>query len=309
MAYHEPVLLDRVVQELVSDPDGIYLDATAGGAGHSSALLESLSCRGTLWAVDRDPDAVDEVRSSLGGDRRVVVKRASFKELEDLIFDSSVDRFSGALFDLGVSSHQIDAPHRGFSYRADGPLDMRMEGGKGPSAADLIAEATEAELLQIVRDYGEERRAKSIVRTIVCQREEAPIETTNDLRRVVESTRPKMLHKTLARVFQAFRIAVNGELDQLAVGLQAATRHLCIGGRIAVIAYHSLEDRIVKQFMADRMRRCICPPRLPVCACDQKPEFCKVGRGRIRPTEKEIQNNSRARSAILRVYEKIEEQK
>jgi 16S rRNA (cytosine1402-N4)-methyltransferase len=182
-----------------------------------------------------------------------------------------------------------------------------MEIGQGKSAADLIAEATEAELLQIIRDYGEERRAASIVRTIIRQREETPIETTDDLRRVVEVTRPKMLHKTLARVFQAFRIAVNGELEQLAVGLRTVTRHLCVGGRIAVIAYHSLEDRIVKQFMAERMKRCVCPPRLPVCVCDQKPEFCKVGRGRIRPSEEEIASNSRARSAVLRVYERVED--
>ena len=308
MAYHEPVLRDRVVQELVSDRDGIYLDATAGGAGHSRALLRSLSPKGTLWAVDRDPDAIEQVRAFLGADQRVEIKRASFKDLEDLIFEPSEKKFSGVLFDLGVSSHQIDAPHRGFSYRAGGPLDMRMEIDQGKSAADLIAQATEAELLQIIRDYGEERRATSIVRTIIRQREEAPIETTDDLRRVVEVTRPKMLYKTLARVFQAFRIAVNSELEQLSVGLRAATRHLCIGGRIAVIAYHSLEDRIVKQFMAERMKRCVCPPRLPVCVCGQKTEFCKVGRGRIRPNEEEIASNGRARSAVLRVYERVEDQ-
>jgi len=286
----------------------MYLDATAGGAGHSGALLSSLSPKGTLWAVDRDPDAIEQVRASLGDDHRVVIKRASFKDLEDLIFESSEKKLSGALFDLGVSSHQIDSPHRGFSYRANGPLDMRMEIGQCKSAADLIAEATEAELLQIIRDYGEERRAAPIVRKIIRQREESPIETTDDLRRVVEVTRPKMLYKTLSRVFQAFRIAVNGELEQLAVGLRAATRHLCVGGRIAVIAYHSLEDRMVKQFMAERMKRCLCPPRLPVCVCEQKPEFCKVGRGRIRASEEEIASNSRARSAVLRVYERVEDQ-
>ena len=308
MAYHEPVLCDRVIRELVSDRDGMYLDATAGGAGHSGALLRSLSPKGTLWAVDRDPDAIEQVRASLGDDHRVVIKRASFKDLDDLMFELSEKKLSGALFDLGVSSHQIDTPHRGFSYRANGPLDMRMEIGQCKSAADLIAEATEAELLQIIRDYGEERRAAPIVRKIIRQREESPIETTDDLRRVVEITRPKMLHKTLARVFQAFRIAVNGELEQLAVGLRAATRHLCVGGRIAVIAYHSLEDRIVKQFMAERMKRCLCPPRLPVCVCEQRPEFCKVGRGRIRASEEEIASNSRARSAVLRVYERVEDQ-
>ncbi len=306
VAYHEPVLCQAVVDQLVVDRTGVYLDATAGGAGHSSALLGALDEGGVLWAVDRDDDAVARVQHVLSSDARVRVRKGSFADLERLMESESIFALNGALFDLGVSSHQIDTAHRGFSYRADGPLDMRMDCEQFTTAADLVAEASEEDLLRILRDYGEERQAKGIAKTIVRQRQEKRFETTADLRRAVEVTRPQMLNKTLARVFQALRIAVNGELEQLTAGLCAAVNRLTLGGRVAVIAYHSLEDRIVKQFMAERMKGCICPPRMPVCACGKKPEFAKVGRGRIRPSEDEVAHNSRARSAILRVYEKIE---
>lgn len=307
MSYHVPVLCKEVVEHLAIEPGGVYLDATAGGGGHSAALLCALEGGATVWSVDRDADAVEQAGHALAGDGRARVRRASFAELDGLMDAEGVHKLSGALFDLGVSSHQIDAAHRGFSYRSAGPLDMRMDSTQAITAADLIAAASERELLAIVRDFGEERRAAALAKSIVRMREQAPLLSTDDLRRAVESTRPQMLNKTLARVFQAFRMAVNGELDQLAAGLDAAIARLAVGGRLAVIAYHSLEDRLVKHRLAERMRGCICPPRMPVCACGRTPEFAKVGRGRIRPSADEIANNSRARSAVLRVFERIGE--
>lgn len=307
MSYHVPVLCDAVVEHLVVDPGGIYLDATAGGGGHSEALLRALDSEARVWSVDRDADAVEQAARVLSQDERARVRRASFAELDALLDSEGVDSLSGALFDLGVSSHQIDAAHRGFSYRSAGPLDMRMDSTQSKTAADIIAFASERELLQIVRDFGEERRAGAVAKSIARMRERAPLQTTGDLRRAVEDTRPQMLNKTLARVFQAFRIAVNSELDQLAAGLDAAIGRLAVGGRLAVIAYHSLEDRLVKQRLAERMRGCVCPPRMPVCACGRRPEFVKVGRGRIRPSADETAINSRARSAVLRLFEKVEE--
>lgn len=307
MSYHVPVLCNAVVEYLAIEPGGIYLDATAGGGGHSAALLHALDSGATVWVVDRDADAIEQATRTLAGDERARVRRASFAELGALLEAEGVCNLSGVLFDLGVSSHQIDAAHRGFSYRSAGPLDMRMDSTQGRTAADIIGAASEKELLQIVRDFGEERRAGAVAKSIVRMRSGAPLQTTDDLRRAVENTRPQMLNKTLARVFQAFRIAVNGELDQLSDGLAAVAGRLAVGGRLAVIAYHSLEDRLVKQRLAERMRGCICPPRMPVCACGRKPEFAKVDRGRIKPSADEIANNSRARSAVLRVFEKIEE--
>jgi 16S rRNA (cytosine1402-N4)-methyltransferase len=306
MSYHMPVLVDQVVEGLVVDRAGVYLDATAGGGGHSTALLAALGSDALLVAVDRDDEAVRAAGEKLAGDRRVIVRKGRFAELDSVLDTAGVASLNGALFDLGVSSHQIDAAERGFSYRAEGPLDMRMDPMSGATAADIIESVPEAELVRIMRDYGEERQARSIARSIVRCRQEQPLRTTEDLRRIVIATRPKMVNKTLARVFQAFRIAINGELEELVAGLATAIDRLAVGGRLAVIAYHSLEDRIVKQHLAELMRGCICPPRLPACCCDHQPEFAKVGRGRIKPAPSEVDINRRARSAVLRLYEKLE---
>ncbi len=307
LTYHIPVLVGEVVTGLTADPDGVYLDATAGGGGHSQALLEALGTGARLVAFDRDDEAVRAAGEKLAGDPRASVHKASFAELDSVLDAIGVGSLSGVLFDLGVSSHQIDAAQRGFSYRADGPLDMRMDPGRGMAVADLIASAREEDLARLIRDYGEERQARRIAQSIVQIRAEGPLLTTEDLRQAIVVTHPQMPSKTLARVFQAFRIAVNDELEQLVVGLDAALARLVMGGRLAVIAYHSLEDRIVKHRLAERMRGCICPPRLPVCACGHQPEFAKVGRGRFKPGADEVAKNSRARSATLRLYEKIEE--
>ncbi|MCE2449480.1 MAG: 16S rRNA (cytosine(1402)-N(4))-methyltransferase RsmH [Candidatus Latescibacteria bacterium] len=306
MAYHVPVMVEEVVAGLVADPDGAYVDATAGGGGHSWALLQVLSPKGRLLAVDRDREAVAAARAKLAADTRAVVRQGRFAELSELLAQEGIGPLSGVLFDLGVSSHQIDASARGFSYQADGPLDMRMDAEVGPTAAELIAACSESELAELIARYGEERAARRIARSIYLQQRLAPLTTTQALRQAVAATRPQMLNKTLARVFQALRIAVNDELGQLQAGLTAAEVGLKPGGRLAVLAYHSLEDRLVKQHFAALVRGCICPPRVPICTCGRKPSFKRVGYKLQRASAAEIKQNTRARSAILRIYEKIE---
>ena len=306
MEYHIPVMVEEVVAGLVANPDGAYVDATAGGGGHSAALLQALGPQGRLLALDRDGDAVAAARARLAADARAVVRRGRFVELSELLAQEGIGPLSGVLFDLGVSSHQIDAPTRGFSYQADGPLDMRMDAEVGPTAAELIAACSEDELAELIRRYGEERAARRIARSICRQQRLAPLTTTQALRQAVATTRPQMLNKTLARVFQALRIAVNDELRQLQAGLAAVEVGLKSGGRLAVVSYHSLEDRLVKQHLAALVRGCICPPRVPVCTCGRKPSFKRVGPKLQRASKAEVEQNTRARSAVLRIYEKIE---
>ena len=299
-------MVAEVVAGLVTDPDGAYVDATAGGGGHSGALLQALGPKGRLLAVDRDGEAVAAARARLAADARAVVRRGCFVELSGLLAQTEIGPLSGVLFDLGVSSHQIDAPARGFSYRADGPLDMRMDAEVGPTAAEWIAAHSEAELAELIARYGEERAARRIARSIGRQQRLGPLTTTQALRQAVAATRPQRLNKTLARVFQALRIAVNDELGQLQGGLAAVEAALKPGGRLAVVAYHSLEDRVVKQHFAALVRGCTCPPRLPVCTCGRKPSFKRVGPKLQRASEAEVEQNTRARSAVLRIYEKTE---
>ena len=306
MVYHVPVMVEEVVAGLVTDPDGAYVDATAGGGGHSWALLQALGPKGRLLAVDRDREAVAAARARLAADARAVVSQGHFAELSELLAQEGIGPLSGVLFDLGVSSHQIDASARGFSYQADGPLDMRMDAAVGPTAAELIAACSERELAELIVRYGEERAARRIAQSIYRQQRIAPLTTTQALRQAVAATRPQMLNKTLARVFQALRIVVNDELGQLQAGLTAAEVGLKPGGRLAVLAYHSLEDRLVKQHFAALVRGCICPPRVPICTCGKEQSFKRVGRKLQRASEAEIKQNTRARSAILRIYEKIE---
>lgn len=300
MDFHVPVMAAEVATGLVTDPEGIYVDATAGGGGHSRAILQALGPQGRLVAVDRDPEAVAQVRRELR-DGRAVVLGGRFGELRQLLAQQQITGVHGVLFDLGVSSHQLDQPARGFSYQQEGPLDMRMEPGIGIGAAELIARLSEEELARLIADYGEERRARRIARAI-CQAR--GMSTTAELRKAVESTRPRHLPKTLARVFQALRIAVNDELGQLERGLEAGIELLLPGGRLAVIAYHSLEDRLVKQRFAPLIRGCTCPPELPMCVCGGKAQFRRVYPRSKRATRAELLANRRARSASLRFYEK-----
>ena len=291
---------------LVASQGGTYLDATVGGGGHSEAILEALGAGGYLVALDRDGEAVARARRSLDGfsDRAVII-RGSFAELECLLKKRRISELQGALFDLGVSSHQIDAPERGFSYRQNGPLDMRMDIRQEISASTLIARSSEAEITRIIKEYGEERRARPIARSICRGRGSRGMETTLELREAVEAARPHNPIKTLSRVFQAFRIAVNDELGQLEKGVDAAIAMLASGGRLAVIAYHSLEDRMVKTKLNRLVRGCICPRDIPQCVCGKMPTFRKVGGKVLRPGTDEVAVNQRARSARLRIYEKL----
>lgn len=293
-------MVAEVVAGLVGDPQGTYVDATAGGGGHSRAILKELGPQGRLVAIDRDPEAVAQVRGELE-DARVAVVCGRFGELVQILARQGVGEVDGVLFDLGVSSHQIDLASRGFSYQQEGPLDMRMEPGVGLSAAELIVQSGPDELARVLGEYGEERQARRIARAI-CQ---APsMRTTGELRRAVESVRPRHLPKTLARVFQALRIAVNGELDQLARGLEAAIALLRPEGRLGVIAYHSLEDRLVKQTFAPLVKACTCPPQIVLCVCGGKARFKKVATQTKRASAAELGHNRRARSASLRLFEK-----
>jgi 16S rRNA (cytosine1402-N4)-methyltransferase len=306
MTYHVPVMAEAVAENLVADPSGAYLDATAGGGGHSSCIMSRLAPAGQLLALDRDGDALVAARERLAqfGDR-VVYRRAAFADIGACCQGTRFAALSGVLFDLGVSSHQLDEPQRGFSFRAEGPLDMRMDPQESCSAATWLQEVTEEELRQAIWSYGEERKGRRIARAIVSRREEQELQTTADLREAVLSTRPQMPSKTLARVFQAVRISVNDELGQLDRALDAAIELLTGSGRLVVVAYHSLEDRLVKQKLAELVRGCVCPPRVPVCVCGREPRFERVLRRPLRASASEVLDNPRARSAVLRVYRKL----
>lgn len=291
---------------LVTDPAGTYVDATAGGGGHSTEIAARLGPEGLLVAVDRDGEALAATRMALSGSGvRQHLIHARFADLADACAAYGIDRVHGVLFDLGVSSHQLDQASRGFSFRADGPLDMRMDPEEPGGAAGWLTAVDEAELRRVIKEYGEERGARRIARAIIARRERQGLKTTSDLRAAVLSTRPRMPNKTLARVFQGIRIRMNDELGQLDRGLEAGAGLLQPGGRLVVISYHSLEDRLVKHKLAEWIRGCICPPDAPVCVCGRKPLFRKLLRRPQRPDATELQVNPRARSAIMRAFEKL----
>jgi len=303
-------MADRVLEFLAPRSGGVYLDGTLGGGGHARLILEASSPDGRLIGMDQDADALSAAGEQLAafGDR-VVLRHGNFATLESCLDELGVDLLDGVLLDLGVSSYQLDSPARGFSFREDGPLDMRMNRAAGLTAADVVAEADADTLRQIFRDYGEERWAGRIAREIVATREHQPIESTLQLAdlvsRVVPRTKgPQRIHPA-TRVFQALRIHVNGELDMLRAGLEAAQKRLKPGGRLVVISFHSLEDRIVKQMFRDLATGCICPPRLAVCVCGHQPQAGILTRKAVRASETEIDRNPRARSAVLRAIEKL----
>lgn len=304
--YHIPVMVQEVISGLITDQNGVYVDATLGGGGHSSAMLDILGPNAIVVGIDRDAESISQVSEVLSSDTRLLINKGNFGQLDSILTECRCNQVHGILYDLGVSSRQIDSPSRGFSYRLDGPLDMRMDNNLPIDATKFIANATQDEIISVLRDYGEERNASFIAKALIKRRSSSTIQTTSHLREVVESTRPKILNKTLSRVFQAIRIAINNELEQLTDSLNSSLRRLRSGGRLATIAYHSLEDRIVKKKMANLIRDCNCPPQLPKCMCSGIAEFIKVGRGRFYPSEEEVARNSRARSATLRIYEKRE---
>jgi len=309
---HAPVLLAEAVAALAIHDDGVYVDATFGRGGHARAILAALGARGRLVGVDRDAEA--QAAAGAIDDARFTFRRGWFSSLPDIVASLGIDAVDGVLLDLGVSSPQLDAPERGFSYRAEGPLDMRMDTSCGETAAQFIARATIDELAKVIRDYGEERFAQSVARAIAKARERGPIVSTRELAAIVAQaigarTRGDWRQDPAARTFQALRIAVNRELHELSVALPRITGLLASGGRLAVISFHSLEDRIVKRFFAfaskpyggdARLRRMpIADASLPV------PPLAIVRRA-VKPGDAELARNPRARSAVLRIAERTQ---
>lgn len=303
-------MADEVLRFLDPHRGGIYLDGTLGGAGHARLILEATSPDGVLVGMDHDAAALAAAKSNLAafGDR-AILRQGNFSDMDAHLDFLEIDLLDGILLDLGVSSHQIDSPERGFSFREDGPLDMRMNPTEGVSAATVVAEAEADELKRIFREYGEERWAGKIARAIVMDREQTPFVTTLQLADLISRVAPagkgpQRIHPA-TRVFQALRIHVNGELESLRSGLDTAWRRLKTGGRLVVISFHSLEDRMVKRAFRALATGCVCPPRLAVCACGQQPAVRVLTRKAVRATEEEININPRSRSAVLRAIEKL----
>ncbi|MFZ2641824.1 MAG: 16S rRNA (cytosine(1402)-N(4))-methyltransferase RsmH [Verrucomicrobiia bacterium] len=308
--FHTPVMRDRVIEVLRPAPGEDFLDGTVGGGGHAEALLEQTAPDGRLIGLDVDDESLAEAGGRLAPfGARVRLVRANFADMKAASESAGIAVVDGVLLDLGGSSHQFDTPERGFSFREEGPLDMRQDRRLDRTAADILAESSEEELTRIFRTYGEEPLAKRLAVTVVQERARQPITRTiqlADLVRRVKFGSHRSIHPATL-VFQALRIAVNDELNQLRRGLEAAVKLCRPGGRIAVIAFHSLEDRIVKDFMRRMSSPCVCPPGLPVCRCGLRRQLRLVQRKAFRPTEAEVSANPRARSARLRAAEKIEE--
>lgn len=306
---HKPVLLDECLEALAIKPDGIYLDGTLGRAGHSLEIVKRLTT-GRLIGIDRDETAIAAAQERLADYAdRVTLVHSNFDRVREILDELGIDGADGMLFDLGVSSPQLDDAERGFSYRHDAPLDMRMDRTAALCAREVVNEWPYEELRRILFAYGEERYAPLIAKHIVQKREEAPIETTLQLAEIIKAAMPpsalREKQHPAKRSFQAIRIAVNGELDALPPMLEAAADKLHTGGRLAVISFHSLEDRVIKQTMQALATGCTCPPNFPVCVCGKKPKMKLISRKPIVSGEAELAYNPRARSAKLRVAEKL----
>ena len=307
---HKPVLLDACIRALNIRPDGVYVDGTLGRAGHSLEIARRLTT-GRLICIDRDQAAIDAARVRLAPWLdRVTLVHSNFSELREVLSAAGVGGADGMLFDLGVSSPQLDDASRGFSYMQDAPLDMRMDTAAPLTAYEVVNAWSQEELRRILYEYGEERYAPAIAKAIVRARETAPVNTTLELVEIIRGAMPpaalREKQHPAKRSFQAIRIAVNGELDALPPMLEAAVDGLNPGGRLAVITFHSLEDRIVKRTLADLAKGCTCPPEFPVCVCGRKPRVRLVNRKPVTADGAELADNPRARSAKLRVAEKCD---
>lgn len=306
---HRPVMLDECIEHLAIKPDGIYVDGTAGGGGHSFAIASRLTT-GRLIAIDQDEAAIAAASARLAplGERAVVV-RSNFRQIAQVCEQLGVVGIDGLLLDLGVSSYQLDTPERGFSYQADAPLDMRMDKRNPLSAYEVVNTYPQEELRRILFEYGEERFAPRIAASICRAREEAPICTTGELVELIKKSMPAAArdggHHPAKRSFQAIRIEVNAELDVIAPAIRSAVNLLRPGGRIVIITFHSLEDRIVKQTFSELTGGCTCPKNFPVCVCGNRPQVKIVTRKPILPTSAELEENRRSHSAKVRVAEKI----
>ena len=310
--HHISVLLDETVKGLVTNPSGIYVDCTLGGGGHSYKIAGLLTPEGRLIGIDQDMAAIQAAGERLKDAKcRVDIVHDNFSNLENILKEQDAELVDGVVFDLGVSSHQIDTADRGFSYMQDAPLDMRMNPEADFSAYNVVNEYDATELTRIFKEYGEERWAKRIAEFIVEYRQEKPLETTGELVDIIKRAIPAAVRHAegghpAKRVFQAIRIEVNDELGILESTFRTAVKHLKPGGRIAIITFHSLEDRIAKQTLKDMARGCICPPELPVCMCNHKPEVKVMGKP-VTATIDELEKNSRSKSAKLRIAEKLDE--
>ena len=303
---HIPVLFHETIDSLTIKPDGIYVDCTAGGGGHSSAILERLGESGRLVAIDQDPEAIAVLSERFDGDARVSIVHSNFSELDNILADLNIASVDGVLADLGVSSRQLDTDERGFSFHKDAPLDMRMS-MEGPSAADLVNTASKQELQRIIYTYGEEKFAPSIAANIVKYREKKPIETTFELVDIIKNSMPMKAKRDghpARRTFQALRIEVNGELDKLDSSLDRMFEALKPGGRLSIITFHSLEDMLVKRRFNSYCEGCTCPPEFPVCVCGKKPRGKLPFKSKA-PSADELLQNPRAHSARLRTIEKL----
>ena len=307
---HYSVMLNECIEGLSIKPDGIYVDCTAGGGGHSEEILKKLTT-GKLISIDQDDAAIETCtkRFEKYGERSVIVKN-NFSELAQILKELNIVRVDGVLMDLGVSSHQLDTPVRGFSYNSDAELDMRMNPCSPFSAYDVVNTYSEKELKRVISDYGEEKFAHLVARRIVSEREKAPIKTTIQLAEVIKSAIPAGAAKKEAqhpakRTFQAIRIEVNHELDVIKPAIDAAVSSLNKGGRIVVMTFHSLEDRIVKSEFNNYAQGCICPKDFPVCVCGNKPKLKPINKKPITASEKELNENSRSKCAKLRIAERL----
>ncbi len=303
---HIPVLLNETIEGLNIRENGIYADGTAGGGGHSSEILKRLTT-GKLISIDQDPDAISVLTERFKDNENSIVIKGNFAKIKELLQLRGVGRLDGVLLDIGVSSHQLDTPSRGFSFHEDAPLDMRMS-QNGTTAEELVNTLPLGELKRIISVYGEEKYADSIANGIVKAREQSPVKTTIQLAEIIKENVPQKVRREghpARKTFQALRIAVNHELDVLVEGLDSAFDMLGSGGRLAVITFHSLEDRIVKQKMVSWCQGCTCPKDFPICVCGNKPRARLITKKPVCANETELQSNPRARSAKLRICEKI----
>ena len=311
--HHVSVLLNEVIDNLNIKPDGVYIDGTLGGGGHSLEIVKRLGEKGRLIGFDRDREAIaaatDRLRDYAG---KVTVIRSNFDRIKEASGTAGIKKADGIVLDLGVSSHQLDDPGRGFSYREDAPLDMRMDDRQEKTARDIVNDMSEEELAGIIKRYGEERFAGRIASNIVQARKKSPLSTTFELNEIIKDSIPAKYRATgghpSKRTFQAIRIALNGELDSLEKAVPDMIDMLDNGGRLCIITFHSLEDRIVKNLFRDAQDPCTCPPDFPVCVCGKKPKGKVITRKAILPSKEELEVNSRSKSAKLRVFERIIEE-
>ena len=306
---HISVLLNECLEGLAIKEDGTYVDCTLGGAGHSSHILKKLSSKGTLIGIDQDNDALKAAKEKLKNYSNVKFVLNNFYNIDSILTSLDIPNVDGILMDLGVSSYQLDEGERGFSYMKDAPLDMRMDRDRDFSAYDVVNTYSEEDLYRIIRDYGEEKFAKRIAKFIVDRRNDKPIETTLELVDIIKAAIPAKARREgphpAKRTFQAIRIEVNGELAILNKAIEDGVKHLNKGGRMAIITFHSLEDRIVKLKYRELANPCTCPKEFPVCVCGRKPLVKIISRKAIEPSKEEVEENPRSRSAKLRVLEKL----